>query len=60
MSEPRRCRFCDEPLGSDAEGAECDAGCRAGFTLFMHDEDEAEPDDDPYSDDSCGTLPLSY
>ena len=44
MSAPRRCRFCDEPLKPDNEGSECDAGCRAGFSLFMpKDEDDEEP-----------------
>jgi len=41
MAEPRRCRFCDEPLKPDNEGSECDAGCKAGFSLFApKDEDE--------------------
>lgn len=42
MAEPSRCRFCDEITEGSAY---CDAGCKAGFTLFMpkDDEDEDEP-----------------
>lgn len=41
MAEPRRCAFCDEPVES---GRYCDAGCKAGYTLFTPKEDE---DDEP-------------
>jgi len=45
MAEPSRCRFCDEPLKPDNEGSECDAGCKAGFSLFApkDEDDEDEP-----------------
>lgn len=42
MAEPTRCRFCDEPT----EGSSyCDAGCKAGYTLFMPKDDEDDEDE---------------
>ena len=43
MAEPRRCAFCDEPLDPDHEGTTCDAGCKAGFSLFMPKDEDDEP-----------------
>ena len=58
MSEPRHCRFCDAPLKPDNEGSECDAGCTAGYSLFMPDDEDEPVADDVYADD--GALPLEY
>ena len=41
MAEPTRCRFCDLPTEG---GAYCDAGCKAGFTLFMPPDEDDEPE----------------
>lgn len=56
MSAPRRCRFCDEPLKPDNSGSECDAGCRAGYSLFVAKDEDDE--DDVYEYDDRDTLTL--
>ena len=58
MPEPRRCAFCDEPLDPDHEGTTCDAGCSAGYSLFVAPDDDEDENENTI--EAGDTLALEY